>query len=131
MKKFLLLSLTFILGVVVYTQAIENPLTVFSAQFKWEKTTHEFGKIPQGKPVTAVFEFTNTGSSPLIITNAKGSCGCTVPQYTKDPIAPGATGTIKAVFNAASVGAFTKTVTVTANTDKPAVLYIKGEVIKQ
>ena len=134
MKKSILLSFVFILGLAVYTQAVESPFKqvekILSAAFNWEKTTHEFGQIPQGTPVEAVFEFTNTGDAPLIISNAKGSCGCTVPSYTKTPIAPGETGEVKAVFNAASMGAFNKTVTLTANTENPnTVLRIKGEVV--
>ena len=123
MKKSILLSFVFILGLAIYTQAVESPFKqvekILSATFNWEKTTHEFGQIPQGTPVEAVFEFTNTGDAPLIISNAKGSCGCTVPSYTKTPIAPGEKGEVKAVFNAAAMGAFNKTVTLTANTENP------------
>lgn len=134
MKKSILLSLFLLLSVVIYTQALETPFKqiekIFSAAFSWEKTVHDFGKIPQGTPVEAVFEFTNTGDAPLIISNAKGSCGCTVPSYTNTPIAPGETGKVKAVFNAAAVGAFNKTITLTANTETATtVLRIKGEVV--
>lgn len=101
-----------------------------TAAFEWKETTHDFGKIPQGTPVTAEFKFKNTGSVPLVISNAQGSCGCTVPEYTKDPIAPGKEGIIKATFNAASGGSFNKTVTITANTEKgQEILTIKGEVL--
>lgn len=100
------------------------------AVFKWGETTHEFGKIPQGKPVTYEFKFTNTGKAPLVLTNVRGSCGCTTTDYTKEPVAPGKTGYIKATFNAAAMGNFTKSITVTANTENGSeVLYIKGEVI--
>lgn len=99
------------------------------AAFKWIETTHDFGSIPQGKPVTTEFKFTNTGKAPMILTNVRGSCGCTTTDYSKDPIAPGKTGFIKATYNAANVGNFTKTVTVTANTESGSeVLYIKGNV---
>jgi uncharacterized low-complexity protein len=100
-----------------------------TAAFKWEKTTHEFGAIAQNKPVTAEFKFTNSGNAPLIISAAQGSCGCTVADYTKEPVAPGKTGMVKATFNAAAAGPFTKTVTLTSNAGTtPVVLTIKGEV---
>lgn len=97
--------------------------------FKWDKTSHEFGKIAKDKPVTAVFKFTNSGTAPLIITKAEASCGCTVPEYPKEPIAPGQTGIIKATYNAANPGAFTKDVTLVSNVEGvPVRLQIKGEV---
>ena len=82
-------------------------------------TEHDFGNIPQGQPVEKVFEFTNTGNAPLIITNATSSCGCTVPEYPKNtPIAPGATGQLLVKYNASGKNQVSKTVTVTANTEK-------------
>jgi len=79
---------------------------------------HSFGTIDQDSENTHVFEFTNTGDNPLIIQNAQGSCGCTVPEYPKEPIAPGATGEIKVVYKPGKQkGNQTKTVTITANTD--------------
>src|SRR6478735_2499683 len=87
------------------------------AAFAWVSTTHDFGKIKLGVPVTHEFKFTNTGKIPLIITNVQASCGCTTPSWTKDPVMPGGSGFIKATFNAASPGVFGKTVTVTANVD--------------
>lgn len=99
------------------------------AAFKWGETTHDFGKIPQGKPVTVEFKFTNAGKVPLVLSTVSASCGCTTPEWTKDPVAPGKTGTIKATYNAAGVGAFNKSVTVNANVEGGATyLYIKGEV---
>lgn len=89
----------------------------------------DFGKIKQGTPVTHEFRFTNSGAVPMIITNVQASCGCTTPDWSKEPIAPGGEGFIKATYNAASLGAFNKTVTVTANVDNGFVqLSIKGEV---
>jgi hypothetical protein len=58
------------------------------ASFHWTETDHDFGKIPQGKPVTVKFQFTNTGSEPLIVSKARGSCGCTGVEFPKDPILP-------------------------------------------
>jgi len=85
----------------------------------FEKQEHDFGSIVQGTPQETVFSFTNTGDAPLIITDAKSSCGCTVPQYPKNtPIAPGETGELLVKFNGSGKNQVTKTVTVTANTEK-------------
>jgi hypothetical protein len=97
--------------------------------FKWEELTFDFGKITKGQPVTHEFEFTNNGAAPLIIMGVKPSCGCTTPEWTKEPIPAGGSGFIKATYNAASFGAFNKTITVTSNADgSPVILTIKGEV---
>lgn len=99
------------------------------AVFKWAETTHDFGKIPQGKPVTHEFKFTNSGKTPLVLSQVSAGCGCTTPEWSKDPIPPGKTGTIKATFNAAAVGPFNKSVTVTANVEGGSTyLTLKGEV---
>ena len=77
------------------------------------------------------FKFTNTGDAPLVISSVQASCGCTVAEYSKEPIAPGAQGFVKATYNAAKVGVFTKSVTVNANAENNVVqLVIKGEVVK-
>jgi hypothetical protein len=79
---------------------------------------HSFGKVKQNSENTYVFKFTNTGKEPLVISNAQGSCGCTVPEYPKEPIAPGATSQIKVVYKPGmQQGNQAKTVTVTANTE--------------
>ena len=84
---------------------------------KFEESGHDFGSIMQNTKNEYSFTFRNTGVEPLIISNAKGSCGCTVPNYPKDPIAPGATGTIDVVYSPGmQKGNQTKTVTITANT---------------
>jgi hypothetical protein len=108
--------------------AVSNTKAEAKAAFKWSESEHNFGVIPQGKPVTTTFSFTNTGKVPLIISQVQGSCGCTATDYSKEPIAPGKKGYVTATYNAANMGAFHKTVTVTANTDAPVVLVIKGEV---
>jgi hypothetical protein len=97
--------------------------------FSWTLTAYDFGKIPLNKPVTHEFKFTNTGNAPLVISSVQASCGCTVTEYSKDPIGPGAEGFVKATYNAAKVGVFTKTVTINANAEESVVqLTIKGEV---
>mgnify|MGYP003556227635 CR=1 FL=1 len=110
-----------------------GPLT----SIKFDQDTYDWGKVMDGDKVTHVFKFKNTGNEPLIISNAKGSCGCTVPEWPKDAIAPGKSGEIKVVFDSKGKGAVggkedTKRVTITANTD-PAETYlnIKGKVDKK
>lgn len=99
---------------------------------KFKKETHDFGKVEQGKPVTHVFEFTNTGTDPVVIADAVASCGCTKPTFSREPIMPGKTGSISATYNAAAMGGFNKSVTVTSNAETPSVvLYLKGEVVSK
>ena len=101
-----------------------------AAAIKWEATTHNFGEIAQGVPVSTTFTFTNTSNEPLLIKEAKGSCGCTVTTYSKEAIAPGKQGFVSVNYNAASPGAFRKTVTVTVNTQpEPMVLSVQGTVM--
>ncbi len=101
------------------------------ASFKWTDTDHDFGKVSQGKPVTVEFKFTNSGGEPLIVSDAKGSCGCTGVEYPKEPIMPNQSGTIKATFNAAAIGPFTKSVTVFSNAaEGVTVLRFQGEVVE-
>ncbi|MGB0165522.1 MAG: DUF1573 domain-containing protein [Luteibaculum sp.] len=79
---------------------------------------HNFGKIKQDTENKKIFKFTNTGNEPLVISNAVGSCGCTVPNYPKEPIAPGKTGEIEVVYKPGKQkGVQSKTVTITANTE--------------
>lgn len=85
---------------------------------QFDKVEHDFGTIVQGTPQEVVFTFTNTGDAPLIITKASSSCGCTVPNPPKDPIAPGATGEMLVKFNGAGQNQITKTITVLTNTTK-------------
>jgi hypothetical protein len=138
MKKVILSALAITaISVSAYSQdkAAVKPAPAPAAQpgnmaaFKWVETTHDFGKIPQGKPVTNEFKFTNSGKVPLVLSQVSASCGCTTPEYSKEPIAPGKTGTIKATFNAAAVGVFNKTITVAANVEGGSTyLVLKGDV---
>tara|TARA_R110002050_G_scaffold83381_3_gene178197 strand:- start:6186 stop:6704 length:519 start_codon:yes stop_codon:yes gene_type:complete len=85
--------------------------------FSFTEENHDFGAIEEGVIAKHDFEFTNTGDAPLIITNASGSCGCTVPSWPREPIAPGETGKIHVEFNSNSrTGNQTKTVTLSSNT---------------
>lgn len=101
------------------------------AVIEWQKTSIDFGKVPIGKPVTAVFVFKNKGMVPLVLKDVKSSCGCTVADYPKQPVLPGGQGEIKATYDAKLSGYFNKTISVYSNTeDAVTELYIKGEVIK-
>lgn len=95
-----------------------------------KETSYSFGKIPQGRPVTHVFDIVNTGSSPLLLENVQASCGCTTPEWSRDPIAPGATASIRVGYNAYADGRFNKTVTIFYNNGQTKVLTINGEVYK-
>ena len=101
------------------------------AAIAWKATTIDMGKLEQGKPVTVEFEFTNPSMVPLIINAVRPACGCTAADYPKEPIVPGKSGKIKLTYNAASMGPFTKSTTVTTNAaEGNTVLVIKGEVVK-
>lgn len=86
------------------------------AAIEFEETTHDFGNIKEGAKVEHVFKFKNTGNVPLIVTAVQPSCGCTASNYTKDPVAPGGTGTVSLTFDSSGKpGAQNKTAKVTAN----------------
>lgn len=100
-------------------------------QMKFETPVIDYGTIEHKADGQREFVFTNTGDAPLIISNARGSCGCTVPTFPKEPIPPGATGKIGVKYDTKRVGKFTKTITLTTNTvQKNKILTIKGEVLK-
>jgi hypothetical protein len=100
---------------------------------EFDKETHDYGTIKNASDGTCEFRFKNTGKEPILITNAKGSCGCTVPEYPKEPIAPGKSAAIKVTYDTKRTGAINKNVTLTvANVSKDKtgtkMLYIKGNV---
>jgi len=85
----------------------------------FDKTEHDFGEIENGTPVETVFSYTNTGKAPLVITNIKSTCGCTVPKdWSKEPLAPGASASFIVKFNGKGTNKVSKTITITANTEK-------------
>ncbi len=103
------------------------------------ESEHDFGTVMDGEKITHIFQFTNTGKEPLVISKAEGSCGCTVPDWPREPIAPGKGGEIKVVYDSRGKGApksdggrmESKRVTITANTDPVnTYLTIKGTVVK-
>ena len=128
MKTIATLFLTLIFGIQLMV-AQDQPAQPVAKTYAWNETTHDFGKIVQGDPASVTFTVKNSGTAPVIIISAKSSCGCTVAEYTKEPVKPGESGIVKATYNAANTGAFTKTVTVTLEgIAAPDVLVIKGEV---
>jgi hypothetical protein len=127
MKKILLIC-SVIIGFVAFSAMTDN-----KAEFKFDEETHDFGKVPQGKPVSFVFKFTNVGDEPLIITAVESTCGCTVPSVEPKqgtPIQKGEAGSITLTYNAAVAAPFNKFVKITSNSKTPLkMLYIKGEVV--
>lgn len=137
MKKISITLFTLVLAMYAFGQDLAMNRTKVvekspdAAVFTWKATEYDFGAIEAGVPVSHEFKFTNTGDIPLVITAVKASCGCTVTAYSEDPIAPNGTGFVKATYNAAKPGRFTKTVTVTGNTAEGSILLtIKGEVVE-
>lgn len=100
------------------------------AEIKFDQDEYNFGSIKQGDKVEYTFTYTNIGKEPLIITNAAGSCGCTVPVWTKEPVKKGEKGTIQVTFNSAGKqGMQDKTITITSNAATATkVLHLKGNV---
>jgi hypothetical protein len=136
MKKLSLLLLLAVFGFAVQAQdaAVKADSTAKAdnpnaPEMTFEKETHDYGTIKQGADGGCEFKFKNTGKEPLVISNARGSCGCTVPTWPKEPIMKGQTGTIKVHYDTKRVGAFTKTVTIESNgKSNPRTLTIKGTV---
>jgi hypothetical protein len=141
MKKIITLLLVTFSVMALNAQQAASPIAPIVAEAKiaaapvetlvLKESEFNFGKIPQGKPVTHVFEITNIGKDSLRIVNVQASCGCTTPEWEKDkPIAPGKSAKITVGYNAAAEGPFTKPVTITYNGAEMKQLFIKGEVWK-
>lgn len=115
----------------LFSQNIPAPPQGPTTSISFDDTEFNFGQAVSGEKVWHTYTFTNTGSKPFIISNAKGSCGCTVPEWPKEPIMPGESGEIFAVFNTKNKkGNQTKMITITGNTNPPqTLLYVKGEVV--
>jgi hypothetical protein len=122
MKKIMLsFGLLFVMAITAGVSA--------QAKLEFEKMVHDYGTIQQGADGGCEFKFTNTGTEPLVISNARGSCGCTVPEWPKDPIAPGQSQVIKVKYDTKRVGPINKQVTIESNgSTEPVILRIKGTV---
>jgi hypothetical protein len=125
MKKLLLMAAVMVAGFAASAQDIKaTDVVSLSAD------SHNFGKIKQGVPVTTYFELKNTSERPIVIESAVAGCGCTTPEYSKEPIAPNSVAKLKVGYNAAAAGPFTKDVTVKlAGIQQPMILRITGEVV--
>jgi hypothetical protein len=130
MKKLFILSLFCMSMAAVRAQTSSTPVVQVAEVLSFKQTSFDFGRIPQGRPVTHVFEVTNTGTTPLRLDNVQASCGCTTPEWSKEPIAPGATSTIKVGYNALAEGSFSKTVSISFNQNQTKTLLITGTVYK-
>ncbi len=121
MKKLALMALVAFIGFAANAQ---------QAKISFKEDTVDYGTIAKGSDGVREFEFTNTGDAPLIISDVKSSCGCTVPKKPDGPIAPGATGTIQVKYDTNRIGPIRKTITVYSNASEPMVaLKIKGKVL--
>jgi hypothetical protein len=123
MKRTLLFLFTLLSLSAVRAQTVADPIELKAVEY-------DFGMIPQNKPVFTYFEVTNKSSVPLKLDNVVASCGCTTPEWKKDPIAAGATEKIKVGYNAANDGPFEKYITITYNTNQTKQIKIKGTVWK-
>jgi len=137
MKRLLPLFALLLLSVTLVSAQTDTPSSVNQVEeqkaypvMEFESTTVDYGVIEQDSDPYRYFKFTNTGDAPLVITNAKGSCGCTVPTWPKEAIAPGETGEIKVRYATNRLNKFTKSITLTTNEENPTrKLTIKGEVL--
>ena len=124
MKKLFLTTILSIFALVTFAAD--------EAEIKFEKTSHNFGSFPETEKVTCTFKFTNTGDNLLVIHQAIASCGCTVPQYPKQPIKPGESGEIKVTYDGSGKfpGHFKKSITLRTNAKQEIVrLYIEGDMV--
>ena len=107
-----------------------QPVLPIQEEILLKETSFDFGRIPQGKPVFHFFEVTNTGKSPMVISDIQTTCGCTTPEWSRSPIAAGETTKIKVGYNAAAEGNFEKYITITYNQNLTKQVLIKGNVWK-
>ncbi len=130
MKNFIL-SFAMLAFVVSSGFAQEAKALTGGAQITVDKEVHDYGTIKQNANGTSEFSITNNGNEPLIISNAKGSCGCTVPEWPKEPIMPGKSAVMSVRYDTKRVGAINKSVTITSNaSNNPnTVVRIKGNVL--
>lgn len=121
MKKTVLMLFVGLLSLGIYAQE--------TAKIEFKSETIDYGEIEKGSDGVRVFEFTNTGNAPLVISSVKSSCGCTIPKKPEEPIMPGKTGKIEVKYDTNRVGPIRKAITVISNADTPTkVLKIKGNV---
>lgn len=126
-KAFIYLSTLFI---ITFSLSFTSQQEENGAEILFEKTVHNYGEIYKGGNGNCEFRFTNTGNEPLILTNVRSSCGCTVPKWPREPIMPGKSNVIKVRYDTNRMGAINKQITVTSNAKTTTViLKIKGKVL--
>lgn len=124
----LIVFMSMMLFAVLGMKAQDKPATPQDS-IVFESTTHDYGTVVQASDGSCQFVFKNKGKAPIVLNEVKASCGCTVPEWTRTPVAPGEKGTIKVTYNTNNVGAFTKSITVNSNAvNNPVILIIKGNV---
>ncbi len=131
-KKILILICIFSGFKLLFAQEITTPPPIQDPngpEIKFEKVVYDYGTIKEESNGTCEFKFTNTGKTPLILSGAKASCGCTVPSWPTEPIAPGKAGTIKVTYDTKRIGVINKQIIVTSNAKtQTVILTIKGNV---
>lgn len=130
MKKIALLLFAATMAFGSYAQSLQENKVSAIEPLQLKESAFNFGKIPQGRPVTHVFEIVNTGKEAIRLENVQASCGCTTPEWSREPIQPGGTASIKVGYNAAAEGPFTKNVTVVYNGNQTKTILISGTVYK-
>lgn len=129
MKKMILTIALLFSGVLIFAQPSVSD-NLLQPIIEFESEIIDYGTIDQGSDGIREFKFTNTGNSPLIISEARRSCGCTVPSFPKEPIKPGESSIIKVKYDTKRIGAFSKSVTIVSNAKRSNMqLSIKGKII--
>lgn len=131
MKKFILSFGVVMMAIFASSVFAQAEVKMNGPEISVDKEVHDYGNIPQGADGVCYFTLTNTGSEPLVITKAQGSCGCTVPDWPKEAIAPGKSAKMSVKYDTKRIGKINKSVTITSNaTNAPTkVVRIKGEIL--
>lgn len=132
MKNLFLVGLAIcMLSLVSMAQDVQQPVNPNAPEISFVKIEHDYGTINKGGNGDSEFFFKNTGKEPLILSNVRSSCGCTVPSWTREPVLPGKEGSIKVRYATSRVGVINKSITVESNAkNNPVILKIKGNVIE-
>jgi len=127
--KIFIVSLIF-LFIVSCNEKSGNKADRKPAKIEFEETNHDFGEVEFGGDASVDFIFTNKGKSPLILEDVRSTCGCTVPEWTREPVNESGTGNIRVIYDSHRVGAFSKTLIVYSNAENsPVRLFIKGRIM--
>jgi hypothetical protein len=127
--RVLFISLVFLVAVSC-TEKKGNKAGKKEARIDFKEAIHDFGKIEYGGDGTVDFKFTNKGKAPLVLDNVRSTCGCTVPEWTREPVNPSGTGIIRVIYDTRRTGAFSKTLIIYSNAvNSPVRIFIKGTVL--